>query len=277
MSYIRIFDEFQQPASEVTAGLRHQKRVKLEPLIFDILKRNYGARMEDFWNKHVKIPLAQDTDRAIVIVERRIHENLWFLLRNAAYFARGWAIIVVCSDTNMPYLQSIAEPHTQSIRWLPYFQGSPDRDSARSQYNLIFKDPEFYASLPCEHLLFLQTDSYLRKHVPNSFLDYDFIGAPFAWDDQNAGGGTTFRRKSAMIDICSRFGEPIESEDLYASTGAKALGYKVPPFETGITYIVESCHYEDPIAVHQWWTFFFHDSEDVEIICSSLLQLDLAE
>jgi hypothetical protein len=269
---LSLFCEFQQSPSEITDELRHQKRIRLEPLIFDILKRNYGPALDRFWNS-TQIP--KDVDRAVVIVERRAHENLWFLLRNVAYFARGWSIAVVCSDVNLPYLKAIAEPHVDSITWLPYFQGSPDRDSARADYNAIFKDPNFYASLPWENLFFIQTDSYFRLPIPETLLKYDFIGAPFEWDECHAGGGTTFRKRQAMIEICQRFQEDIESEDLFISKGARALGFACPPFEEGIQYIVESCIYEDPVAIHQWWTFFFPSCNDAEAILKSLLTLKI--
>ena len=38
---IHIFDEFKQPAENTSLEIRHQKRMALEPLIFDILKEKY--------------------------------------------------------------------------------------------------------------------------------------------------------------------------------------------------------------------------------------------
>jgi len=272
METIRIFDEFKQSPSEITTEEKHNKRVKLEPLIFDILKTKYGTILKNTF-KSYKPPLHNNEKGYILIIERRIHENLRFILHNAAWAAAaaGWGIGFICSDVNAEYCNVIGEGKALI---LPLFKGSPERDEARSEYNRILKDPEFYRALPSENLLFLQTDSYLRKQIPDFIMDYDFIGAPFAWDETNAGGGTTFRKRSIMIDICERFSEDIASEDLFISKGVRELNYRTPDFMDGITYFTESCIYEDPIGVHQWWTFFWPGVEEAEFFFKSLLTIE---
>ena len=272
METIHIFDEFKQSPSEITTEEKHNKRVKLEPLIFDILKTKYGTILNNAYNSY-EPPLQNKEKGYILIIERRVHENLRFILHNAAWAAAaGWCIGFICSDVNEEYCKTISGGKAFV---LPIFKGSPDRDEARSEYNRILKDPEFYRGLPSENLLFLQTDSYLRKQVPDYLADYDYIGAPFAWDEMNAGGGTTFRKRSVMIDICERFHEDIPSEDLFISKGIRELNYRMPDFTDSVTYFTESCIYEDPIAVHQWWTFFWPGVEDAEFFLNSLLTLEL--
>ena len=60
-------------------------------------------------------------------------------------------------------------------------------------------------------------------------------------------------------------------QDCYALEGIKALKYKMPDIMTGITYVVESCYYKDPMGVHQWWTFFNNNKEHSELIFHSYL------
>jgi hypothetical protein len=272
METIHIFDEFKHTPSEITSEEKHNKRVKLEPLIFDILKTKYGTTLKSAYKSYTP-PLQGEEKGCIFIIERRIHENLQFILHNAAWAAPpGWRIGFICSDVNEAYCKKIGEGKALLI---PLFKGSPGRDDARNEYNNALKSSEFYRSLPSENLLFLQTDSYLRKQIPDFIMDYDFIGSPFAWDEINAGGGTTFRKRSVMIDICERFDEDIPSEDLFISKGIRELNYQMPDFMDGITYFTESCLYEDPIGVHQWWTFFCPGVEDAEFFFKCLLTLEV--
>lgn len=273
METFHILDEFKYLASETTLELRHQKRMALEPLIFDIIKEKYGKALREYFQQ-ANIPTT--SEQCILIIERRIHPNLEFLLHNVTYFAPGWSICFICSDVNLAYCQEISGSQKSTISYLPYFSGSPGRDQARDDYNKLLKSKQFYQSLPWNSVWICQTDSYFRRKIPTTeILKYDFFAAPAEWDTDLHVGGMSYRRCAAMIEIINRFHEEIPSEDVYLSKGARALQLKIPEFETAVTYISESCLYEDPIGVHQWWTFFYHEMEDAELIFHSLLKFEL--
>lgn len=272
METFHLFDEYPETSEELTAERRHQKRMRLEPLIFDILKRKYQEPLELFYTYYT-FPLHQD--KCVVLVERRIHENLYFLLRNIAYFARGWSLCIVCSDVNLAYCRECAGDLVNGITFLPLFKGNPSPEQGKLEYNLLLQDSEFYRMFSAENLLFMETDSYLRKKVPDDIMDYDYVAAPYEWDMNVAGGGLSFRKRSAMIDICQKKKEKLPGQDIYICQGVHEFGYKMPEFMKGITYVSESCFYEDSFAVHQWWTFFFLDSEDAEFIFQCMLTFDL--
>ena len=270
---IHIFDEYSQTSDTVTPGQRHKKRMALDPMIYDILKNKYGTVFQTFWTHHTVL---KETDSYLVIVERRIHPNLQFVLQNAAYFARGWGIIVICSDINIEYCKALCTPHEGSIHLLPLFTGNPSPDLGKNEYNTLLKNPEFYALLPGEHHIFLQMDTYLRKHIPEEWKVFDYIAAPYEWDESSVGGGFSYRKKQSMIHICKERTDTLIDEDAFIMNGVRDLGYKIPEFNLGITYIAESCLYEDPIGVHQWWTFFSPtEMEDAEEIFHSLLSLEI--
>ena len=268
---IHIFDEFPQSPDELTKEQRHKKRMTVDPMIYDILKHKYGAKLEAFW-KSYRTP--SDTDSYIVFIERRMHPNLAFVLQNAAYFARGWGIILICSDTNLDYCRMLCVDKGVEIR--PLFQGNPEPSIGKAEYNALQQSADFYRSLPGEQWIFLEVDTYLRKPVPVDWKRYDYIAAPYEWDEASFGGGLSFRKKTAMIAICESDIPKDEAADHYLCQGVKALGLQVPPFEEAITYITESCIYEDPVGVHQWWTFFFpRQTEDAEEIFRALLNLEI--
>jgi hypothetical protein len=269
METIHIFDEYLISPLYLNDEDRHLKRMKLEPLIFDILKSKYGKILQEKYKLYEPPPIGKEKG-LIIIVERRIHENLQFILHNAATAAPNWRIIIICSDINKRYCEIISENKAIVI---DVFKGSPGRDKARSEYNKLLKDPEFYRHLPSENLLFLQTDSYLRKSIPESFMNYDYIGAPFTWDKDNMGGGLTFRKRGAMIDICTNFHENIDSEDLFISKGIDKFNYKKPSYFEAIPYFSESTVFEEPVGVHQWWTFFYPGIDNPEVFFKKLLML----
>lgn len=264
---IHIFDGFPNKDEGMTPELRHKKRLELEPLVFDILKRKYGSVLKGIWDMS---PSVKDGDRAFVLVERRIHPNIEFVLQTARAAGISWRIFVVCSDINLPWLQ---ETLGDKVELFPFFKGLATREVALQEYCSMMTDASFYQALPAEHLFFLQTDSYIRRAIPDSLLQYDLAAAPYLWDETIVGGGTSFRKRSAMIQICNKAHRITPIEDVFISAGAKELGFKIPSFDEGITYIAESCLYEDPIAVHQWWTFFFTTYDDAEDIFHSLLTL----
>lgn len=267
---IHIFDEFTLPPEEVTAAYRHQKRLRLEPLVFNILRQKYG----DVWRRHWQSytpPLK--AERAVVIIERRIHENLELLLHNVAYYAPDWAIAIVCSDVNFRYCRQIVAPHAGRVHLLRHFEGSPDRDQARDEYNSLLKSSEFYESLPWKGICIVQTDSYLRKPLPA--WDYDYLASPASWNEDHMVGGTSYRNCTAMATLCKTWQADIPSEDVFISEGARALGLTIPPFEEAISIFCESCLYDDPIGVHQWWTFFHTYFEDAELQFHALLTCEL--
>ena len=268
---IHIFDEFSQESDQLTAEQRNKKRLALDPFVYGILQSKYGAHLKAFWITHT---LPKATGSYFVLVERRIHPNIEFVLQNAAYFGRNWGLVVVCSDMNLEYLRDICAPHQDSIHFLPLFHGNPDTTQAKADYNSLLKQADFYKNLPGEHHIFLQVDTYFRKPIPEAWKEYDLVAAPYEWDESSVGGGLSYRKKQSMIAICQTQADTSIDEDSFVCQGAKALGMKLPPFETGITYVAESCLYEDPIGVHQWWTFFSPKEMEPDIF-HSLLSLEI--
>lgn len=268
-----IFDEFSEIDCEHTPPeVRHQKRMKLEPLIFDVLKKKYGKALDEYWNT---VGPSIHPDKCVLLVERRVHENIEFCIKNAAYFGKGWSIGIVCSEKNIEYCKAIAGKQVDKVHFLPFFRGSPTREQARDEYSGMLKDAHFYKSLPWKNVLILQTDSYLRKSIPEEVLEYDFISAPATWDMSAMVGGLSFRNRDAMIRLCTEFKEDIASEDVYLDSGSKKLDLRRPNCYKAMEFIAESCLYEDPVGVHQWWTYFCFHLADANEVFHTYLTLEI--
>jgi hypothetical protein len=270
---LSIFQDFPRKSGNMTDEEKHTKRMVLEDRIFSILKQRYLEPLKTFWNT-CEIPLT--SEYRVVIVERRIHPNLEFILYNAAYFARSWSITIICSDLNQEYIKHLVR--NKSVDIVPMFQGNPEPDIGKLEYNCLLQTKEFYEKFSSEYLLFMEMDTYLRKPIDSTLFQYDYVASVYSWDDSMAGGGLSFRKKSAMLDICENYEQIEKAQDIYACKGMKTLGYKLPTAEEASPFFSESIIYNDPLGVHQWWTFYGIESEDpkvCELFIDTLLTLEM--
>ena len=269
---MEIFSDFPLPLGKMTAEEMHQKRLVMEESIFGLLKYKYLSYLKTWWLSY-QVP--KISDKSIVIVERRIHPNLEFIIYNAAYFARDWVITIVCSDINIDYIRSLLGPNTDSVRLIQMFEGNPEPAVGKNEYNYLLQSSEFYEAMPSENLLMMEMDTYLRKPVGSDILKYDYVAAPYSWDTSSLGGGLSFRKRSAMLSICSSFTDLEKAQDIYVLRGMKSLRYMIPPYEEAIHYFCESCYSKDPVGFHQWWTFFTIDNDNSESIFQAYMTLEL--
>ena len=266
---IHIFDGFCHSPDELTPDLRHAKRIALEPLIYGILTRKYGAFLKKFWDSHA-VPVS---NKRIVIVERRIHPNLAFTLYNAAYYGPDWGITVICSDENLDYCKSIVG-NKGTVAVIPYFHGVGTPEQGKQEYNQLLQSAHFYSLFGEDNLCLVETDCYFRRRIPDWVLQFDLVASPYNWDEGLAGGGLSFRNRKAMIEICNTFPEKLEAQDVYVWKGAVNLQLKRPTFEESVTELTESVFSLNPFGVHQWWTFFFpNELPTAELYFKELLTL----
>jgi hypothetical protein len=229
-------------------------RGKYEVFVYDILKQRYGNFLNEFWKTYT-VPLK--SDRAFVLVERRCHPNLWFLLRNIAYFGQGWSIYLFCSKQNRDYCASLIRG--KNIHLITVFDEVVDSRTGILEYNELLKKRSFWEQIDAEHLCIFEMDCYLRKPITSELLAYDYVGTPWGWDLKSPGGsGLTLRKKSVMLTICDKVEPGTLMQDCFAEKGVRELGYEfMHPIEAKNVF-VESYITDDPVGVHQWWTFFFN-------------------
>ena len=107
-------------------------------------------------------------------------------------------------------------------------------------------------------MLIFQTDTILRKDTVDDFLQYDYVGAPWAQPDlrwfgclEVGNGGLSLRRVDAMLEIVTRFPSRGGNEDGYFSLMCLKHGYKVPSISEAQKFAVETIFYEDPCGLHK--------------------------
>ncbi len=192
-------------------------------------------------------------DRVAIIIETRDMPVLPWTINNIIYFTH-WPVIVYHSNLNSQYLERLDLKQTFLL----------SSDFAINDYNALLVSRLFWQSLP-EHVLLFQTDSFMLRWGLESFLKYDYVGAPWTRKNLNCysiplnigNGGFSLRRRDKMLQIID--GLPFQNEqaeDLYFANGFEKFGGTLPSLWIKKRFSVEHIYYKKPLAVHAPWLSF---------------------
>ena len=241
----------QEEIGQLQQDRLHAFRTELEPYIYHYLIEQYGLRLNAVWENYAP-PLK--SDKAYVLVERRAHPNYPFLLKMMAWAAPHLSVYLVCSDENLEFIKAILGDKIEHFNIIVAYSGEVDRDQGRAEYNQLLTDASFYEQIDAEYMVTMQMDVFLRRKLTDELFCGDYWGAPWGWRQESAGGGgATIRRVQKMIEICKAnpFAPCNECEDSWIADQIQDF----PPLEFRYAHIMESIPTEDPIIVHQFWTF----------------------
>ena len=226
----------------------------LEPYFYYHLVENYGTMLQEHWTSY-RPP--RESENAFVIVERRAHPNFRFVLQNMAWAAPHMAVYLFCSDENRAFIESILGDKADCFHIIEVFTGDVSREEGKSGYNHIMTDYHFYESISAKYILTIQMDNIIRRKIPDSMFVGDYWGNPWAWRSAAAGGGgATVRCVDAMIKLCRRHrpDPSIHIPELEDSWIAERT-VSFPSFEFRREHLMESVPTENPVILHQFWTF----------------------
>jgi hypothetical protein len=256
-----------QKSSQTSGELLDKCRRYLEPSIFWYLEGKYGDHFDRRWCELEEIP--STATKAIYIVERRKHINFWFVLRNLAYYCRGYSIYIDCSEENLEWVKKQCEPHTDSIHIRAVFADSGEASIGRREYNEHLMKAETWKHIEADWILTAEMDTYLLDTIPAEMFNYDYVASSYGWDlTHPGGGGLTLRRKEAVLQICEQLNpkdKDIIMQVMFMGEGCRVLDYSWP--DASKTCFCESVFGgETVVGVHQWWTFFKDIKENKEIV-----------
>jgi len=222
--------------------------------VFEILEKRYGATLDRHWDT---TPVPKNSDKALIIVERRCHPNLPFVIKNAVYFNPGYSLHIVCSEANKAYVEHVCGIQAPNVHIHPIWEGIGTPEEGKTDYNLLLRQRSFYERFTEEHLLLFETDCYFLRTSPATLTHYDYVAAKWGWQpDAPGGGGLSYRKRSVMLEICDRyFNETTVMQDCFVSEGVAKLGYTYPTVAENALFFTESIPSAHPAGTHQWWTF----------------------
>lgn len=179
-----------------------------------------------------KFVLPKDAKKALVLIEPRQHYALEYVVKNALYHLPGWGLYVFHGHDNEDFVRS-ALSGVDNVE----FRRMDTHSLTISDLNRMLLDPRFWDEVHADKALLFQTDSLFVHGGVEAFESFDYVGAPWAKDNERSGllgalvppgagnGGLSLRSVGKMRDITRRLRtRPTgrEQEDL---TFSLALGF----------------------------------------------------
>ena len=185
-----------------------------------------------------------------VIVEPRKHPALKFVIQNMRkYFS--WPILLIHGTLNEDWAK-------QQVIGIPNLtiKNCKSPNLSPVAYSNYLTTVAFWGELPFEKILIFQTDTLLLRTGIQSYLSYDYIGAPWSWNRRVGNGGMSLRSKNAMITaIKENQRSKRHPEDLFFSNYfyRNPKRFKLAPFEIARSFSIESVFHPNPLAIHKCW------------------------
>jgi hypothetical protein len=242
---------------------RARLRRELEIDVFRRLREKYQAPLDAFW---ATASFPAKSTHTVLFIERRIHPNTDFVLKNMMYFCPGFSITIVCSKENEPQIRSILGPRHEATTHfiIPFDTNSKDLTTGYAEYNNLLTSVEFWKQIPAEVALTSQIDNYLMRRLPAILEELDYCAAYWSWQPNLVGGGgLTWRRVQKIIEMCELRPNSGMAEDCFFSQMCVYTEAKVLEFEDGRDIFCESYLSETPVGVHQWWTYAGQASKEI--------------
>jgi hypothetical protein len=150
-----------------------------------------------------------ENNLAAVIVETRPLPNLQKVIENHLKFLPDYTTLYVFGSDKVDLLLSQAPFKYE-------FHNIGDKLSIWG-YNLLLTSKQFWESIQEENILIFQHDSEILRHGIEDFYAYDYVGAPWKFQQHGGNGGLSFRKRSAMIKVIdkSTYHEKQGNEDVF--------------------------------------------------------------
>lgn len=197
--------------------------------------------------------LQRNTSYNSIIIENRVVINFEQILKNHIYFLNKnnsdvkWGLQIFHSESNENFIRNIVGS------WENVVMTKLDIENIdKKSHTELLKSLKFWELVEGETILNFQIDSMMLRNLPDNFLQYDFIGAP--WSKTKEGkfvgnGGLSIRKKSKIIEYLKTH-EPEEGvwEDIFF---VKYLqDNQLPDILTAMKFSVEDIFYPYPIGLH---------------------------
>lgn len=214
--------------------------------------------------RHHKPPVPPaDADRFVVYFVNRPSANTEFVLRNCMlHLGESWGLQILTPPRLEDWIGKIVSGwsgvHVDPV-------GFQREDGTEAGFDELTRLESFWESMRGRHQLFIDDESIICHSGIDTFLSYDYVGAP--WGDdfvspwcRYGSGGLSLRRKEAMLRVCRECNTNpwmIGPEDVFFSIVMRLEGerYRLPPDEVASSFSVEQVYFPEPFSLHRTWEY----------------------
>lgn len=236
----------------------------------------------EVFSRRFSVPHPKISKKALVIVEPRQHYAFEYAIKNALYHIGGWGLYVFHGIDNEDFVK-VALKDVRGV----VFKRLDAHSMTTSDLNKILLNEEFWNEIEADKALLFQTDSLFVRGDIERFERFDYIGAPWARDNERlrpvgtlvpsgvGNGGLSLRNVRKMRDIAKRLGDRASGEEQEDFVYSIALGFDdsaILPSRTearDFAAEVPISEMEDerskmgatgyPMAIHAAWYYWSYD------------------
>lgn len=132
---------------------------------------------------------------AAVTIETRSLDYFPEVVRNHMKHLPGFELVIFGGDDNEDFLsRNISNFIHHKIKY-PFLH--------EFEYNLTLTNPKFWEILSdYDRVVIFQHDSMILRDGIEDFLDWDYVGSPWKFQQHGGNGGLSVRNPRLMLDLC---------------------------------------------------------------------------
>ena len=254
------------------------------------VKRIFDSKFDYKWEEFIDIcsdliqylpkqfPIVDKSSKkkSLIVECRKLKHNEFVIKNTIQKLGDGWGHIIYCHENNHKQIKSICDEISPDIEIRLV-----EKDLDRNDYNNLLLDINFWNEIDCEKVLIYQTDTFIAKKFDDSFLEFDYIGAPWGpsshsnflknhlnleFDLLIGNGGLSIRNveksKSCLIDgyfANNRNNRTDLTLDELPEDIIFSLYFydkKYPSLQRSIDFSCETSHNLDSFGFHKPWNIF---------------------
>lgn len=160
--------------------------------------------------------------------------------------------IIIENRLGIDQIRDVAMKHFEFLDNTWDFRLLKTKVRTLAEYNQLLTSPKFWESIKYERVLIFQHDSELLRKGIDSFLEYDYIGAPWKFQEKGGNGGLSLRNPEVMFEVTKAFpyNPGLGYEDVYFSNHIEKVGGKLAPREACSEFSCETIFKLGTLGAH---------------------------
>jgi hypothetical protein len=137
------------------------------------------------------------------------------------------------------------------------FINTGDKQFDQLRFNMLLTSPDFWTQYTdYERVLFYQTDSMIFREGVEEFLQWDYVGSAWKFQEHGGNGGFSLRNPRVMKRLCTEYTYTFDrNEDVFFCNLMHDLDENLAPREVCEKWGVEAVFSLGTFGGHAWWKY----------------------